>query len=230
VIGVALLMGIAVVSMAALTAGIGAVVEENAASADASRVAGDFATALQPVGTTGRHTGNVRFSAGRLRTIERDLRVRNASGATWEVETGGLVFEAGDRRVAAVAGGIVRGSGANSWLVESPPLTASRDGEVLIVGAPRLNASDVTVSGSESTVTLRSRVTHERVALGNGTYSVAIETETPGAFARWFREQNATVTRRDVDGDGVPSVVAQFPGDREGYLVVHDMHLEVNGG
>jgi hypothetical protein len=38
------------------------------------------------------------------------------------------------------------------------------------------------------------------------------------------------VTRRDVDGDGVPSVVAQFPGDREGYLVVHDMHLEVNGG
>jgi hypothetical protein len=34
----------------------------------------------------------------------------------------------------------------------------------------------------------------------------------------------------DLDGDGVPSVRLTFPGDRRGYLVVHDMRLEVGHG
>lgn len=230
VVGVALLMGITVVALAGLTAGVGTVVEHNAASADAERVASDFTTALAPVETTGYHRGEVRFASGRLYTVERELRVLDSSGVRRTVETGGLVFESRDRRVAYVAGAVVRGGPGESWLHESPPLTTDERSHVLIVSAPRLNASDVAVSGSESTtVTLQSRVTHERISLGNRTFRVAIEAETPAAFARWFESQGATTTRRDFDGDGIDSVVGRFPGDRVGYLVIHDVHLEVNG-
>ena len=59
---------------------------------------------------------------------------------------------------------------------------------------------------------------------------IAVETATPEPLERWFRDRNATVSRRDFDGDGTESVVGRFPGNRTGYLVVHDMHAEVNGG
>ena len=231
VVGVAVLMGIVVIALAGLTAGIGTVVQSNAATADSTRVADDLAAALDPVETTGHNQGSVRFTAGRLRTVEREVRVLNGSRVSHAIAVGGLVFEAGDRRVSYVADAIVRKSGTNAWLHESPPLTTSLDGDVLIASVARLNASDVAVSGERgSAVTLKTRVTHNRTTLGNGTYSVAIETATPRPLARWFREQNATVTRRDFDGDGVESVVGRFAGNRTGYLVVHDVHLEVANG
>jgi len=231
VIGVAVLMGITVVALAGLTAGIGTLVESNAASADSTRVADDLGAALDPVETTGHHRGKVRFTAGRLETVERTVRIVNESGVVRRVAVGGLVFEAGDRRVSYVDDAIVRQTGTNAWVHEPPSLTTSRDGGVLIASVARLNASDVAIAGERnSAVTLETDVTHERTALGNDTYGVAIETATPRPLERWFRERNATVTRRDFDGDGVVSVVGRFPGNRTGYLVVHDMHLEVADG
>lgn len=231
VVGVALLMGLSVLALGGLTASIGTLVEENAASADATRVADELGGALDPVETTGRDSGRVQFTAGKLETVERDVRVLNGSGVRHDIEAGGLVFEAGDRRVAYVADAIVRGSGGSVWLHEPPPLTAAPNGAVVILSVTRLNASDVAVGGTaETTVTLRTNVTHERIALGNDTHGVAIETETPAALARWFRERNATVDRRDFDADGTESVVARIPGNRTGYLVVHDARLEVTNG
>lgn len=232
VVGVALLLGVTVASLGLLTASIGAVVQSNAAAADAARVARSLDRAVQPVATTGVRRGRVSFTEGRLRSVDRDLRVLNGSGVVATVPTGGLVFEAGDRRVAYVAGAVVRGGDGGSRVFAPPPITATRRaGGVLVVGAARLNATGVAVGGSgPTTVVVRTRVTHERRALGNGTYRVAVETETPGAWARFFRDRNATVTAtdRDVDGDGVTSVVARFPGERVGYLVVHDAHMEVD--
>jgi hypothetical protein len=231
VVGVTLLLGLTVIGLTALTAGIGAVVQENAATADANRVAADLAATLEPVETTGRHAGSTTVTAGRLRTVERDLRVLDESGVVRRVSVGGLVFESRDTRVAYVADAVVRGSGDRAWLHEPPPITASRADGVLVVSAARLNASDVAVDGEGGTsVGLETRVSHERRALGNGTYRVAVETAAPAALERWFRSRGATVSRRDFDGDGVPSVVARFPGERVGYLVVHDLHLEVRGG
>jgi len=231
VVGVVLLMGVAVVALAGLTAGIGAVVEDNAARADAARVASELSATLDPIESTGQRSGTVSFADGRLRTVDRDLRVLDDTGVRRRVPVGGLVFEAGDRRVAYVADAVVRGEGEGAWLHEPPPLTTSASSGVLVVSAARLNASDAAVSGDGgTTATLRTRVTHERVDLGNDTYRVAIETETPSALARWFRSRNATVSRRDFDGDGTPSVVGRFPGERVGYLVVHDVRLEVAGG
>jgi len=231
VVGVALLLGIAVISMAALTAAVGGLVQHNAASADAARVATALDDALEPVETTGQHSDTVRFTDGQLSTVEREIRVLNGSGVRATVEVGGLVFEAGDRRVAYVGDAIVRQSGESAWLHDGPPITAAPDGDVFVASVARLDTSGVGVGGNgETSATIRTRVTHNRTALGDGTYGVAIETATPGPLERWFRERNATVSRRDFDDDGTPSVVGRFPGNRTGYLVVHDMHAEVTGG
>jgi hypothetical protein len=226
VVGVALLLGVSVLALAGLTAGLGAVVDGHASEADASRVATALDDALDPVETTGRQVGHVRFSDGRLRTVERDLRVLDDSGVVESVAVGGLVYESGTKRVAYVGDGILRGTRGEGWLVDAPPVVGSEGGDVLLVSAARLNASDTALAGG-GRATLRTRVTHDRRRLGTGQYRVAIETETPGPLARQFRQRGASTTTRDLDGDGVPSVVARFGGTRTAYLVVHDMRLEV---
>ncbi|MFC6836758.1 DUF7289 family protein [Halomarina ordinaria] len=236
VVGVALLLGVAVVSMGALTASIGTVVEENAAEADAARVASDVDGALRPVEVTGPHRGRVSFARGELRTVERDLRVLDADGETVErVRVDGLVFEAGDRRVSWVAGALVRGAPGRARLQSPLPVTASDPGDddgVLVVGAPRLNASGTaTVSGRGGVeTTFVTDVSHHRERLDRGEYAVAVETRTPEPWEAAFTERGASVDRRDLDGDGVESVVATFPGERATYLVVHDLSLEVRDG
>jgi len=234
VVGVAVLLGVVVVSLGTLTAGVGTVVEENAATADATRVASDLDTALAPVEATGVRRGRVSFTEGRLETVERDLRVLNESGDVRTVGVDALVFTAGDRRVTALAGAIVRGTEGNARLRTPPPITASRGGEdgagVLAVGAPTLNGSASVAATGGGSALLRTDVSHNRTALGTGTYRVAIETATPAAWERYFRERNATVTTRRFAGDDEPSVVARFPGERVAYLVVHDMRLEVRHG
>ncbi len=110
-----------------------------------------------------------------------------------------------------------------------PPITSSQRGGVLVVGAPKLDASKKSVaSTSGQSVLVRTNVTHNRTTLGNGTYRVAIETRTPDAWRRYFERENATTTVRDFDNDGIPSVVANYPGRRLAYLVVHDMRTEVD--
>ena len=235
VVGVAVLLAVVVVSLGSLTAAIGAVVDGNAASADATRVASDLDGALEPVEATGTHRGRVSFTDGQLRTVGRELRVVNDSGVVRTVQVDALVFTAGERRVAFLAGAIVRGQPGNAWMRARPPITASSGGEgaetgVLAVGAPALNGSVAVSAAGGGSVVLRSTVTHHRTDLGEDAYGVAVETATPDAWRRHFERANATVTTRDFDDDGVTSVVARYPGERVGYLVVHDLRLEVRNG
>jgi hypothetical protein len=231
VVGVALLLGVVVISMSVLIAGVGGLVERQAASADATRVANGMDSALSPVETTGIHRERLSFSRGTLRTVDRQLRILDGSTVVRSVDVNALVFTAGKRRVAFVAGAIIRGRG-NAWLYTEPPITASLgdDSGVLIVGTPRIGSTGIVSGTGGVTTTLRTNVTHERERIGNGTYSVAIETVTPGPFARYFTEQGRTVGQRDIDGDGVESVVVTFEGKRVTYLVIHDLNTEVHSG
>ncbi|MFC4358644.1 hypothetical protein ACFO0N_11905 [Halobium salinum] len=232
VVGVAILLGLTMLSLGALTATVGTVVQQDAAAADAGRVAADLDGSLNPVSDTGAGRGRVSFTEGRLGVEDRTLRVLNDSGTVATVETDALVFESGTRQVAFTAGAVTRGSGNGSRLYAAPPVAASRG--TLLVGAGRLNASattpDSVASSTPTSLTLRTNVTHRRRALGNGSYRVAVETTAPRAWERHFERANASVSRRDFDGDGVPSVVADYRGDRVAYLVVHDMRLEVTRG
>jgi len=243
VVGVTLLLGVTVVALGSLTIVAGTLLEAGSASADATRVAGELDETLRPVETTGPRVGQVHFAGGTLSTVQREIRIINRSGpgVITEESVGGLVFEASDRRVAYVGDAVVAGQPGSAWLESGLPITSSERNGVLVVGVPRLQAGDVTVGGTRAsmsdagtgggtTVTLATNVSHDRVDLGTGNFSVAVETETPRPFERYFEAQNATVTRQDFDGDGVESVVAEYPHQRRGYMVVHNLSLEVHGG
>ena len=225
VVGVALLLAITTISMGALTAGVGTIVESNAAAADADRVA-DSLAAIDPSESTGVERHEVAFGEGSLTVEQRTVRVLDGDGVVASHRADALVFEAADRQVTFLAGAIARGRGNASVLEEAPPI-ATGDG-LLLVGLPVLNATGTTsVAGTSVTATLGTDTSHERRELGSGDYRLAVETATPGAWGRYFTESNASVGRRTFDGDEHTSVVAAFPGERTGYLVVHDTELEV---
>lgn len=230
VVGVAILIGVTMVALGTLTASVGTVVDHHAASADANRVAADLDGALRPVETTGAHRGRVSFTDGRLRTVEREVRVLDDGGVRATVNADALRFGTGQRRVTALAGSIVTRGPGGATLYRRPPITSSRSAGVLVVGVAALNGS-VNVGGAAGSVGLRTRVTHDRTPLGNGTFRVAVETSAPRPWEAFFERENATLLpRRDFDGDGVESVVARYPGNRTGYLVVHDVRVEVQNG
>lgn len=230
VVGVAIMLGVTIVALGAVTASVGTVVEDTGATADATRVAADLDDALRAVEATGPRRGHVSFTEGELEVADRELRVLDANGVVETVEVDALEFRSVDQRVVYLGGAVIRETGAGAELYAPPPITASSGhGGVLVVGAPTLNTTDQRIrSSGGSSVVLETDVTHARTDLGNGTYRVAVETTTPGAWERYFDRQGATVTeRRDIDDDGITSVVARFPGERVAFLVVHDLRLEV---
>jgi len=230
VIGVALMLGLGVVALGTLTITIGALVDSQAESADATRVADDLDRAIQGAERTGVYRHQVSFSEGQLSTSDRTLRILENGTVVQRVPVDALVFENDDHRVTAVAGAVVRESGG-AWFVSQPRITHSEPNEVLVVSAPVLNASRFSTGGQGGvTKTIQTNVSHERIDLGTGEYAVAIETRTPRPFEEFFAAHNATVERQQFTGDDAQSVVARYPGIREGYLVVHDLRLEVADG
>lgn len=228
VVGVALLLGLTMLSLGVLTASVGTVVQTNAAAADAGRVTADLDSALDPVEATGHGSGTVSFTEGSLRRVDRTVRVLNDSGVTATQSVGGLVYENDHHRVGFLSGAVIRGSGPSARFATKPPVVTGTD--VLVVGVARLNATGPgSVGGSQTRVTLQTNVSHSRRALGNDSYRVAVETATPVAWESYFSDLNATTSRQDFDGDGVESVVADFDETRTTYLVVHDLRVEVNG-
>jgi len=225
VVGVAVLLGVTVVALGLLTASVGTVVDQHAAASDAQRVAADLDDALRPVETTGVRRGTVSFTTGRLETLDREVRVLDSGGNASVVDANALRFVAGDRGATYLAGAVLaHGSG---WSRTRSPVTVTADPDVLVVGVPALRGDIQRTASGGVTYTLRSNVTHDRRDLGRGGYRVAVETAHPDAVRAQFERMNATVTERDIDGDGTPSVVADFPGARTAYVVVHETEVAV---
>lgn len=226
VIGVAILLGVTVVALGTLTASVGTVVEHHAAASDARRVAADLDDALRPIETTGVRRGQISFTSGDLELVDRQVRVLNHSGVVASVDAGALRFSAGSRGATYIAGSVLRHG--DGWSTTRTLLPVTADPDVLVVSVPALRG-DVALSASGGgPYTLRSNVSHDRRSLGLGDYRVAVETTHPAALRRQFEAANATVTRRDIDGDGVSSVVADYQGTRTAYLVVHETAVSVS--
>jgi len=227
VVGVAILLGATVIALGVLTASVGTLIDGQTARSDATRVADGLDETLEPVERTGHHAGQVSFTDGTLRTAARDLRVYDASGLVASYEIDALVYEHGDRRVGFVGGAVVRGREDGAWLVSDPPILSGAGDESLVVGAAVLGAGHASLGGDGTTARLETNVSHSRRELPADRYRVTIETATPAAFKSYFEAQGATVSRRDIDSDGIVSVVAEYPGTRTTYLVEHRMRLEV---
>jgi hypothetical protein len=224
-VGVAVLLAVTVVSLSALTVAVGSVVEEGASEAEARGVAASMDAALDAE-RHGSHQRTLTLHEGRLRTVERSVRVLDGTRVVFERPVGGLTFVAGDRRVRYTAGAIARDTGTGAFF-HTPPSLSVRGG-TLFVGVSALDAPAVAVDGP-GTVTLRTDVTHGRRHLAGRGYGVAVETRTPAVWERLFADMGASTTRRSFDDDDVPSVVARFPDVRDVYVFVHDLNLEVVG-
>lgn len=230
VVGVALLLGVTVVSLGVLTAGIGAVVGDGASSVAADRAATDLESALGTRRAGVRET-ELRFADGELRPLDRTVRVFDDGGTVANVDADGLELTTDDRRVAFVDGGVTVGSPGNARLRGGPSVAVGDDAVLLSV--TRVDASGVpTVTASgRATVRLRTEVTHSRTDLGESDDDrrFAVETATPGAWERAFADRTdvTVLDRRDDDGDGVPSVAFELPEGRTLRLVTHEVRVEV---
>jgi len=231
VVGIVLLLGITTIALGGLSTVVGSIIDGQTATADERRVANALDSEFRPVEGTGPDRVDVRFSEGRLATAERELRILNDSVVRREIDIGGLVYTSGSSRVGFVGGAITRGTPGNAWLVRGPPVTVTRDNGTLLVGAVTLGERDAAVSGNGGvTARLRTNVTHDRSALPRADYRVAIETATPDPLARHLRDRGLATTTRDIDDDGVPSVVASVAGRQELQLVRHRTNTEVASG
>lgn len=228
VVGTVLMIGLTMIALAGLTAAVGGIVDDQTSRADATRVASDLDEAIKPMTSTGYRRSSVTFTGGSLGTVDRQIRIFNDTTRLATVDADAIVFENENRRVAVTAGAIVRGGSGGGWLERPPPITAGRN--VLVVGAPRLNGSGSVGANGAVTVPVTTNTTHERLGLGNDSYRVAIETTTPRAFEEFAENRGARFAVRDIDGDDVPSAILEFDGTRRGYLVVHDLRLEVGDG
>jgi hypothetical protein len=225
VVGVALLAAMTVLAVATMTAAVGTVVERRADAAGAARVATGFDDALSPRGAGPRET-RVPTPGGGVRTVDREVRLLAGGTTVRTFDANGLVYGSGADRVAFVAGGVARGRPGSAALVARPPL-AVRNGVLLagvtVLGAPPGDATDA------PTAVVRTDVSHDRVRRDAGDYRLAVETRTPGAWSRALPAGLRTETR-DVDGDGVPSVVVDAPDDVRLSLAVHRLDARVSAG
>jgi flagellin-like protein len=226
VVGVAILLGVTVVALGAVTASVGTVVDQHAAASDTRRVAADVDDALRPLETTGVRRGTVSFTSGSVDTLDREVRVLDSGGVVATVDANALRFTAASRGATYLAGSVlVHG---DNWAQTRTPVTVTADPDVLVVSVPALRGNVSRTATGGVTYSLRSNVSHVRRSLGRGGYRVAVETAHPEALREQFEQMDATVTERDVDEDGVPSVVADFPGSRTAYLVVHDTEVSLS--
>lgn len=247
VLGIVVLIAITVLALGALTAGIGTMIHSGATAADTDRIADGLASAISPDETVGVEESDVRFADGVLRAEERTVRVLAASDDEIDggeigdseitvdvvetVRSDVLFYEADDRSVVVRGSAVLRIDDGSAQIHREPRIVADDESSgVLVVGAPSMDVGDIAVStGREGTFRVRTVVEHDRIDLGAGTYQVAVETDHPQVWKRYFERQGATVltTSAHFEGDTTDSVVAHFEGQRNAHLVVHDVDLEV---
>lgn len=232
VVGVSLMIAVTVLALGGLTITVGEVVQSGASTAEADRVADGMATVADPSEVVGGAQAELRFGDGSLRVENRTVRVIDADGNdTRAFHSDALVYEVDDYTVVGASNAVLRAASGGATMVSEPSIVADREpGGVLVVGAPEIDGPDVAIGTTGSArVGLRTTVTHDRIELGEQRVQVAVETAYPRPWANYFEGLGATVVdrRASYPGDRHDSVVAEFAGERQTYVVVHDAEMEV---
>lgn len=231
IIGVALLLGITVVAISALTASTGALVADGVAAADTTRVSTDLNQVFDP--RNNRHTTEMRLSRGTVSVRNRSIRLlTDGDDIVWSGHAGALVYQSGSRTLTAFAGAIIRQDRQTATMPGESRISVSPD--ALYLGVPVLNVSGadaVSTRGHRLVISFQTAARSNRIMLPVAAYKIAIETTTPGIWEQHLRERGAeTTTQRDIDNDGLISVIATFDGTRRTHIVVHDIQVNVAVG
>lgn len=233
VVGVSLMVGLTVLALGGLTVAIGTVVDDSASAAEADRVADAMTIVAEPGEIVGTAEAELRFGDGQLRTEDRSIRVLAAGNDSVlrRVDSDVLVYTVDDHVVVGGNGAVLEAAEGGATMVTEPSFVADhRSDGPLLLGVPRIDATEAAISTTAaSRVTLRATVQHHREDLGERRIRVAVETAYPTPWAAYLERSGATVLNRSrrFGGDEYPSVVAEYPGQRRTYLVVHRTALEV---
>ncbi|KAB1192332.1 hypothetical protein GJR96_02290 [Haloferax sp. MBLA0076] len=228
VVGAALLLGIGVVAIGLLTASVGTLVDAQVTTADADAATNGFASLRDGVFAGGNSTHPVRVSDGQLSRVNRTVRVVAEQGANRTYDADGYVATFGDHRIAFVGGAVVRGTGNNSRLVTPVPFSIA--GDAAFLPLPTLTASSTDGGGLDGGSVLRARTTRRIDDFPSDEYAIAVETTTPRAWERAFQRRGFNATQTDLDGDGIPSVVATAPDERTLTVATYDLTVVVDRG
>ncbi|AGN01325.1 hypothetical protein L593_06890 [Salinarchaeum sp. Harcht-Bsk1] len=230
------MVGLTVLALGGLTVAIGTVVDSSASNAEANRVADAMTVVAEPGDVVGTAEAELRFGDGSLRTENRTIRILDAANGTVieRVDSAVLVYTVGDWTVIGGNGAVLRAGSGGASMVESPSIVADPDPNgPLLLGVPAIDAEALSIdTDAAARVTFRASVTHDRRDLGSRRIRVVVETAYPDAWQRYFERNGATVIDRSrsfpSDGaDAETSIVAEYAGPRQTYLVLHRTDLEV---
>lgn len=231
VVGVAVLLALTMASVAVLTAGAGTVIDGAATGAAVDRVADRF-TALLPGSTAaGANSGSVRVPTGAFETVGREVRLLDGGGIAREWAANAFVYTAGSRRVAAIAGAVVTGAPGAGTFTRGPPIGvgAVNGSSTVYLAVPTLTTAPSRDIDAATDLDLDVTTTSHTVSVPRGDYRIAVETVTPTPWRRWFTDRGLQTALRDLDGDGVQSVVATLPPGARIEVVVIRTAVTVDG-
>lgn len=240
--GVALLILLTVLALGGLTAGIGSMIHSGAAAADTERVADGMGSVLTPAETVGAKQSTLQVSGGDLETKTRTIRILTATGTTFQpgeqavdvvmsIRGEALVYRSDSRAVVAQGGAVILDTGRDVRMHRAPRMIADHTGgDLRVLGLTETRTTGIkTQITDETTVRIRTNVSHQRFSLASEPYHLAIETTYPDAWAEYLQSQGATIATTDAQfpGDEAGSVVATLSQERATEVIVHHVDLEV---
>lgn len=232
VIGVALLLGLTIVSVGVLTAGTGMLVDEAAQGADANRVADRWATAYNPTTLEGTTTLSIALTGGQFTTKERRITVRRFGDVVGTFETNVLVFEEGDHQVTVIGQAVVRGQAGRARFVRNPSLVTvfgSEDDRTLSISIVALSGQVDKGVRSQTPLRLQLTGSHERRDPGAGRYTISIETATPKIWVDYLADLARSVRIVGDDSSQTKLVVAELGQVSRARLIIHRVEVETDG-
>ncbi|ERG99465.1 MAG: hypothetical protein J07HQX50_00611 [Haloquadratum sp. J07HQX50] len=230
VVGVALLLGVTVVAISGLTATTGSIVADGIAVADLDRVSGQLQHSLATTNYPKRT--EIRLTRGQLQVANRSIWLLEGGSIQWAGHAGAVIYTDGPRELVAFGGTVVQATPESVSQRGQPRIATAPDS--LYIGVPLLDTSGldaVSTSGHQLSVGLTATVESDQTMLAPATYAVGIETDYPEVWAKALTATGAsTTTQRDIDGDGIVSVIGHFEQPRAVHLVRHivEIQLEVS--
>lgn len=232
IIGVALLLGLTIVSVGVLTAGTGILVDEAAQGADAQRVADRLATAYNPSTLEGATTLSLALTGGQLTTEERRITLRRSGDVVATVDTRALRFARGDHHVSVLGQAIIRGQADRARFVRDPGLVTvfgAEDDRTLSVSITSLSGQVDESMSQQTSLRLRLHGSHERRDPGAGRYSISIETATPELWEAYLADIAVSVRIEGADTSQTKVVVAELGRVSRARLIIHQVEIRTDG-
>lgn len=230
VVGVAILLAVTVTAMALVTAGTGSILDGAVGGVQSERVADQFVSEFPGSSALESRDGDFRIRNGAVELVDRELRLLQGNGTVFERNVGAFVYRNGEHRVAAHAGAVVTGTESGAQFRDSPAtaLTTGNGSQAVYLLVPVFTSGSSHGFERSAGVGISVETTVDSVTVG-ASDRVAVETTSIAPWERWFTRRNLSTATRDLDGDGIDSVVATFSTDRTVHLVIVETEVGLHG-